>query len=925
MPKTGSHNILAEELLRKVSDSTCNLTGKDFVFELTKRVSDILGMEYCFVAECANEDKSRLRTIAFVNGENVLDNVEYNTADSGCSMMMKGEPYFLPKGAQNLFPAAKGIEAYVGAPIISPVNGEILGHLAATDSHPVGNEKNQTAVLKIFASRLASEFVRIKAEQELERKNSELQKQLNEIELYQFTLQNLHEDIYWIDKAGKIIRVNDSASKTSGYSHQELMNMTVFDLNPTEEVENWPKHWELVKKEKKVSLETRHKHKSGHIYDVEITNNYIDFDGIEFFCSVVRDIRKRKMEEELLLSVSEATSGYVGQDYFRELAKFITLTLGVKYSLVSECANEEKTRLRTIAFVQNALPVENIEYDLEGTPCAIVMQGKDYFCARELEKMFPKEKGMQSYIAVPIYSPVSGEILGHIAALDDKPMNESHNQTSILKIFAARAGSEIDRIKAEKKLKETLESANIKLQIQLKESEQRFRDLFDEAPIAYVHEGLDSKFIQANRAALRILGVRPDQVQEMYGLSLIPDTPEAQRRAKEAFASIGRGTDTSGVVLELRRKDNGKPLFIQWWSKPDPSGQFTRTMFIDITEQVLMEQEKKRLEAQNQYLQDEIKLTHNFEEIVSRSANFKKVLQQIEQVATTDATVLILGESGTGKELIARAIHNISNRSKQPLVKVNCATLPANLIESELFGHEKGAFTGAVEKKIGRFELADGGTIFLDEIGELPVELQAKLLRVLQEGEFERLGNPKTMKVNVRVIAATNRNLKMAIEKKEFREDLYYRLNVFPVICPPLRERKDDIALLVKHFCKKHEGKIGKSVHTIPDKVNEALIAYDWPGNIRELENIIERALILSNNGVLEYGDWVPAHPVSTNGLNKPAASKLDDVEKEHILAVLKQTGWRVSGEKGAAKILGLNPTTLEARMKKLGIVREKI
>jgi transcriptional regulator with GAF, ATPase, and Fis domain len=286
-----------------------------------------------------------------------------------------------------------------------------------------------------------------------------------------------------------------------------------------------------------------------------------------------------------------------------------------------------------------------------------------------------------------------------------------------------------------------------------------------------------------------------------------------------------------------------------------------------------------------------------------------------------------LGESGTGKELIARAIHNISNRSKHPLVKVNCATLPANLIESELFGHEKGAFTGAIDKKIGRFELADGGTIFLDEIGELPVELQAKLLRVLQEGEFERVGNSKTMKVNVRVIAATNRNLGQAIEKKEFREDLYYRLNVFPISCPPLRERKDDIPLLVKHFCQKHEGKIGKKVTTASPAVMDALMAYDWPGNIRELENIIERALILSNNDELEYGDWVPAvQKTATNGnLKTTAASKLEDVEKEHILAVLKQTGWKVSGEKGAAKILGLNATTLEARMKKLGIVREKV
>jgi len=288
-------------------------------------------------------------------------------------------------------------------------------------------------------------------------------------------------------------------------------------------------------------------------------------------------------------------------------------------------------------------------------------------------------------------------------------------------------------------------------------------------------------------------------------------------------------------------------------------------------------------------------------------------------VSATDATVLVLGESGTGKELIARAIHNISNRSKKPLVKVNCAALPANLIESELFGHEKGAFTGAMERKIGRFELADGGTIFLDEIGEIPVELQSKLLRVLQEGEFERLGNPRTMKVNVRVIAATNRNLEQAIEKKEFREDLYYRINVFPIVCPPLRDRKEDIPLLVKHFCQKYEAKIGKKIHTIPAPVMDTLMAYNWPGNIRELENIIERALILSRNGILEQGEWMP---VEKKPKEKSSSAKLEEVEKDHILAALKKTGWKVSGEKGAAKLLGLNATTLEARIKKLGIKR---
>jgi PAS domain S-box-containing protein len=743
-----------------------------------------------------------------------------------------------------------------------------------------------------------------------------------ELQLSHFTIENLHEAVFWVQSTGNIFQVNDMACKMTGHTKEELSKKHVTDLNPSPIVADFAKFWKRLQKEKKITFEAQHRHKEGYLYDVEITGNYIEYDGHQFTCSIVRDIRKRKLEEELLRRISEATSGYVGQDYFHELTKFITLTLGVKYSLITECANEDNTRVRTISFVDHGTPLENIEYDLEGTPCEIVMAGKDYFCANELEKNFPKEKGLQSYVAVPIYSPVNGEVLGHIAALDDKPMSETQNQTSILKIFAARAGSEIDRIKTEKKLMDALKSANVELQYQLKESEKRYRDLFEEAPIAYVNEGLDSKFITANRAALRILGVKPEEVPYTYGATLAPNTPDAQRRLKEAFESIGRGTDTSGVVLELRRKDNGKPIWIQWWSNPDPGGQFTRTMFVDITEQVLMEQEQAKLKAQNQYLQEEIKLTYNFEEIISRSNNFQKVLQQIQQVASTDATVLILGESGTGKELIARAVHHISNRSKGPLVKVNCATLPANLIESELFGHEKGAFTGAMDRRIGRFELADGGTVFLDEIGELPVELQAKLLRVLQEGEFERLGNPKTMKVNVRVIAATNRNLQQAIEKKEFREDLYYRLNVFPIICPPLRERKDDIPLLVKHFCQKHEGKIGRKVTNVSPQVMEALMAYDWPGNIRELENIIERAMILSHNGALEYGEWIPTEKISAPGTSS-SAIKLEDVEKEHIIEVLKKTGWKVSGDKGAAKILGLNPTTLEARMKKMGIKRE--
>jgi formate hydrogenlyase transcriptional activator len=744
----------------------------------------------------------------------------------------------------------------------------------------------------------------------------------NYFNLSHFTFENLPEAVFWVNSYGKILYANNTACRMTGYEKNELMSMQIMDINPSEVIVDFPKFWKGLKEKKRFTFEAKHKHKSGYLYDVEINGNYIEFEGQEITCTIVRDIRARKIEEELLRTISEVTSGLVGQDFFEAVTKFIVTSLKVKTCIVTECIDILNTRVRTLAYTQKGELSENIEYDVEGTPCKLVMQGKgsQIFIPTGCKKTYPKAIGNDSYVAVPIYSPASGGVIGHIAAMDDKPMSNEINHMSVLQIFAARSGAEIDRIKAEGKLK----LANKELEVHLKEAEERFRDLFEEAPIAYIHEGIDSRFIKANQAALRILGVRHDEVTETYGKSLVPDSPEAQLRIKAALESLKLGVESKGVVLELCRKDNGQPVWVQWWSKPDSKGQFTRTMFLDITERVQMEQEQARLQAQNKYLQEEIKLTHNFEEIISKSVSFHKILQQIQQVASTDATVLILGESGTGKELLARAIHNISNRSKRPLIKINCANLPATLIESDLFGHERGAFTGAMDRKIGRFELADGGTIFLDEIGELPIDLQAKLLRVLQEGEFERLGNPKTMKVNVRVIAATNRNLQEAIEKKEFRADLFYRLNVFPVISPPLRKRKEDIPLLVKHFVKKYEGKMGRAIKNIPDKVIDGLMLYDWPGNIRELENIVERALILSNGDTLEYGDWMPAVKVTgTTTDGETAPLKLDELEKEHIIEVLNKTNWRISGEKGAAKILGLNSTTLDARIKKLGIKRE--
>jgi chemotaxis protein methyltransferase CheR len=337
-----------------------------------------------------------------------------------------------------------------------------------------------------------------------------------------------------------------------------------------------------------------------------------------------------------------------------------------------------------------------------------------------------------------------------------------------------------------------------------------------------------------------------------------------------------------------------------------------------VAEQTLVEisKLKDQLEAERAYLQDEIKLEYNFENIIGQSDELKYVLYKIEQIAGSNTTVLVLGETGTGKELVARAIHGLSLRKKRALVKVNCATLPTSLIESELFGHEKGAFTGSGSRRLGRFEVADGTTLFLDEIGELPLELQAKLLRVIQDGEFERLGSSHTLKVDTRIIAATNRNLEEEVRKGNFREDLWYRLNIFPITVPPLRDRLNDIPLLVDYYIEKIAKRLGKTIEIVPAGVMHALRDYHWPGNIRELENVLERAVINSSGPKLRLVDELKKQFRDTDGGPKT----LQTIERDHIMKVLVQTRWKISGKNSASEILGLDRSTLRARMRKLNI-----
>jgi formate hydrogenlyase transcriptional activator len=331
---------------------------------------------------------------------------------------------------------------------------------------------------------------------------------------------------------------------------------------------------------------------------------------------------------------------------------------------------------------------------------------------------------------------------------------------------------------------------------------------------------------------------------------------------------------------------------------------------------------KDKLAQENLYLEQEIRSEMNFDQIVGHSAALRQVLQQVETVAPTDSTVLIYGETGTGKELIARAIHDLSARSKSAFVKLNCVAIPTGLLESELFGHEKGAFTGAVMQRIGRFELGDRGTIFLDKIGEVPLELQPKLLRVLQEREFERLGSSRTMRTDARLIAATNRDLATMVDDQKFRADLFYRLNVFPVRIPSLRERQDDIPLLVRHFVEQFSRRMNKRIDTIPSETMNALVHYHWPGNIRELQNLVERAVILSAGPVLKAPlDGLQVQPAPSLARK---VETLEEVERRSILEALNGTNWVISGSKGAAVLLGLKRSTLQARMEKLGIRRAR-
>jgi PAS domain S-box-containing protein len=463
----------------------------------------------------------------------------------------------------------------------------------------------------------------------------------------------------------------------------------------------------------------------------------------------------------------------------------------------------------------------------------------------------------------------------------------------------------------------------------LQESEARFRNMADTAPVMIWVAGADKLCTYFNQQWLDFTGRSLDQeVGTGWTEGVHPDN---YAQCMETYLSSFDRREPFRMECRLR---NAAGLYRWVFNIGTPRFSANKEFLgyigscVDITDRKKMEEDlhaalkevnllKNQLQEENIYLQEQIKLEKHFGEMIGESDELRYVLFKVEQVAPTDSTVLITGETGTGKELVARAIYNASLRKDRALVMVNCAALPVSLIESELFGHEKGSFTGATARKIGRFELANKATIFLDEIGELPMKAQVKLLRVLQEGEFERLGSSTTIKVSVRIIAATNRNLNDAVAKGRFREDLWYRLNVFPITVPPLRQRREDIPLLVEHFVRRFSKSMGKTITSVSPATLRILNDYSWPGNVRELANVVERGVINSRGSVLEIRDRLETAAAEQS---RSATKTLEEMERDYIIRILEDRTWRIEGRNGAARMLGMNPSTLRTRMSKLGI-----
>jgi PAS domain S-box-containing protein len=621
-------------------------------------------------------------------------------------------------------------------------------------------------------------------------------------------------------------------------------------------------------------------------------------------------------EDAALRSILEVTAPETGTRFFETLVRSVARALGTQGAWVTEFLPESR-RLRALAFWFNGQYIE-WERVVDGTPCERVIQEQRLVhIPEQVSLLFPgdpdlRKNKISSYLGVPL-KDAGDVIIGHLAVIDARPLPRDERALSLFRIFADRAAAELRRVRAEQGLRDR---------------EEKLARIFGSTMDGVLELDRELRIEQVNPAAAKAFGWRAEGAIGLPFDRQLEAADAAKLRALMAELDRKPAGESSAWIaggLSSRRAD-GTSFPAEATLSAYESGGRRRYALILRNVQDRLESERKiaSLTAETEVLRKELRELRDFSDILGSSPPMRQMQEDLRQVAATDASVLILGETGTGKELVARALHDLSPRRSKPLVKVNCGAIPAPLIESELFGHEKGAFTGATGRREGRFATADGGTIFLDEVGEIPPDLQVKLLRVLQEGQFEAVGGDRTRTVDVRVIAATNRDLEGMIRQGTFRQDLYYRLNVFPLRVPPLRERGEDVELLARAFAERFAARLGRALAPLTPEGLQKLRRYEWPGNVRELQNVIERAVITAREGRLNLERALPEAPAADPGPSRVLTiAELEALERRSIEAALEGAGGKVSGPGGAAERLGVPASTLSSRMKALGIRRE--
>ncbi|HKQ63151.1 MAG TPA: sigma 54-interacting transcriptional regulator [Candidatus Polarisedimenticolaceae bacterium] len=854
---------------QSIVKATADKAGEEFFRHLVKHLALALDVGYAFVAEFAGSP-ARVRTVGLWGNGGWLDNLEYDLDGTPCEEVLGGALCFHPDGLQERFPrdtmlGEMGARSFLGVPLRA-VNGDTLGHLAIIDTKPIAKDAKFQAIFELFADRARVELERLRAHAALERAGRELE----------FRLERTTRDLQ--------------------LAREQLATL------------------------------------------VEIQ----------------RAVAGRLDRKALFHAVAEALQGVIPVD------RVILVLPGNDPATLIVYAAHGKTGTRF--FEGETIP-------RAGTiPGWVVEHGRPMVVARaaDIRGTFPvsyeklQQEAMDSVAVVPLLT--EGRCVGALSLMAEPPEAWSVVPPRMLEEIAASVAVAVDSSVAYEQLGQVSDELGALAEVNKAVARHLRRDeLF--AALGQCLRGIlpsDRFGIELPVPGDRLRGHVFSPGRGVGGPTQVDDLPAAgtvcgwakdhrqwfvsASRAEllESFPVTHRVMEREGMeslcTLPLLSGERCIGVLFFMAAQEGAYQQLRRGLLDQVAGAVAVALDnclayaelrnlRDRLASENVYLQEEIRQEHDFREIVGHSPALLEVLSRVEAVARTDSTVVILGETGTGKELIARALHDRSRRRERPLVKVNCSAISAGLVESELFGHVKGAFTGAVANRPGRFELADGGTIFLDEVGDLPLDTQVKLLRVLQEREFEPVGSSQTRKVDVRVIAATNRDLSRAVEVGTFRADLFYRLHVLPIHLPPLRERREDIPLLVLYFLERHRRELGKPLKGVAPETMKRLTAYDWPGNIRELQNLMERVAILATGPVIELGpEFGPAPPppeeAPVPATRARSAGSLVEVERDHILSVLRQSRGVIEGPQGAARVLAMHPNTLRSRMKKLGIRR---